>query len=87
MKRHGPGTILKVLLRRWLGIKASPNCPCNSRARQMDTWGPDECERRLDEIVKWLGEEAARRRLPFISALARQAVLFAIRKSRKTAAG
>jgi hypothetical protein len=81
----GPGTELKKLLR-LVGITATPTCPCNARAAQMDVWGADECETRLDEIVGWLREEAGRRHLPFSATVARQAVLLAIRRARKAAA-
>jgi hypothetical protein len=81
----GPGTHLKALLRR-IGITAKPNCPCNAHAAQMDRWGADECERRLDEIVGWLRDEAARRSLPFVELIARQVVLLAIRRARNAAA-
>jgi hypothetical protein len=81
----GPGTELKKLLR-LVGITATPTCPCNARAAQMDIWGADECQQRLDEIVGWLREEAGRRHLPFSATAARQVVLLAIRRARKTAA-
>ena len=81
----GPGTELKKLLR-LVGITAKPNCPCNAHAVQMDIWGADECQQRLDEIVGWLREEAGRRHLPFSETIARQVVLLAIRRARKTAA-
>ena len=82
-KSGGPGTELKGLLKDWLGIVASPNCSCNARARQMDAWGPDECERRLPEIVGWLEEQAKARSLPFVRFAAEQAVKLAIRRARK----
>jgi hypothetical protein len=81
----GPGTELKKLLR-LVGITATPTCPCNAHAVQMDIWGADECQQRLDEIVGWLREEAGRRHLPFSETIARQVVLLAIRRARKTAA-
>lgn len=80
----GPGTELKKLLK-LVGITATPNCPCNARAAQMDAWGPDECEKRLDEIVDWLGEEAGRRRIPFVRMAATQVVRLAIRRARNAA--
>lgn len=82
----GPGTELKAILRNWLGIVASPNCSCNARARQMDEWGPDECERRIPEIVDWLQEQATARKLPFVRFAGEQAVKMAIRRARKKAA-
>lgn len=48
----------------------------------MDAWGPDECERRVDEIVGWLREEAAERGLPFVAVAANAAVHSAIAMSR-----
>ena len=80
----GPGTELKKLLR-LVGITATPTCPCNARAAQMDRWGADECESRQDEIVGWLREEAGRRRLPFVEMLAKKVVALAIRRARKAA--
>ena len=82
---HGPGTHLKGLLA-LIGITASPNCSCNARAKQMDEWGPDECEKRMPEIVTWLGEEAKRRGLPFVRLAGEQIVKMAIRRARKAAA-
>lgn len=81
----GPGTELKKLLLKWFGIKATPDCPCNAHAAQMDEWGPDECEKRLGEIVTWLEEQARARNLPFIRLAGEQMVRLAIRRARKTA--
>lgn len=78
----GPGTELKNLISR-IGLKPSPGCQCNSHAIQMNLWGPDECERRIDQIVGWLREEAARRRLPFVETLGRMLVRRAISNARK----
>jgi hypothetical protein len=81
----GPGTELKGLLKTWLGITAAPNCSCNAHARQMDEWGPDVCEQRIDEIVGWLEQQARARKLPFVRFAAEQAVKLAIRRARKSA--
>lgn len=81
----GPGTELKKILRLF-GITASPTCSCNSRARQMDQWGADECERRIDEIVGWLREQAQARKLPFVAFAAKKLVQAAIARTRKRAA-
>lgn len=80
----GPGTELKGLLK-LIGITSSPNCSCNARARQMDEWGADECERRMPEILAWLEQEATRRGLPFVRFAAEQAVKLAIRRARTKA--
>lgn len=77
----GPGCHLKRLLA-WAFIKPRPGCRCTERAAQMDSWGPDECERRMDEIVGWLREEAEERGLPFVTAAASAAVSAAIAMAR-----
>jgi hypothetical protein len=48
----------------------------------MDAWGPDECDRRLDEIVGWLRTEATGRGLPFVDAVGRVLVRRAIADAR-----
>jgi hypothetical protein len=84
----GPGAELKRLLSR-VGIHAAATCACNARAAQMDRWGPDECENRLEEIVGWLQEEHAKRAaaretiLPFSKLLAANIVKLAIRRARR----
>jgi hypothetical protein len=81
----GPGTRLSELLAGWpLYLTVTPSCPCKKHAAQMDVWGPDECERRLDEIVGWLRDEAASRGLPFVDAVGRILVRRAIAKARLT---
>jgi hypothetical protein len=77
----GPGTELKKMLGK-IGITASSGCSCNSRAVTMDAWGPDVCEKRIDEIVGWLKDEASKRRLPFIEAVGRKIVKWAIKAAR-----
>lgn len=79
-----PGTALTALLSR-IGITYTPDCPCRSRAAIMDAWGCDECERRIDEIVGWLREEADKRGLPFLDAAGRMLVRRAIKNARKQA--
>lgn len=80
----GPGTEMKKLLAQWpLFIQATDDCPCNGHAAQMDVWGCDECERRMDEIVRWLRDEAARRGLPFVDAAGKMLVRRAIRNARR----
>lgn len=81
----GPGTELKALLSR-VGITATPNCTCNAKARQMDEHGAAWCEEHIEEIVGWLREEAAKRRLPFLDAAGRMLVRRAIRNARRAAA-
>lgn len=80
---NGPGTELKKLLAKF-GIKSTATCQCNSHAIQMNLWGPDICEQKIDQILIWLREEAGRKRLPFVDALARMMVRRAIRKARES---
>ena len=85
---YGPGTELKRLLRR-IGIKASPSCACNAKARVMDQneeREPGWCAANIDTIVGWLREEAAKRGLPFIDAIGRLLVRKAVRNSSRRAA-
>jgi hypothetical protein len=84
IQRRGPGTELKRLLA-WFA-SPSDSCECESRAAQMDAWGPDGCREHLNEIVGWLLEEAELRGLPHgtLPQLAAQLlVLRAIRRSEK----
>ena len=78
---NGPGSQLKALLAKF-GIHSSPTCKCNSMARKMDAWGPDESLNHLEEIVDVMEETAQKRGLPFIRTAARLLVRRAISKSR-----
>jgi hypothetical protein len=78
----GPGTELSAILGT-LGLAPLEGCKCKKRARQMDEWGPDGCERNIDAIVGWLEEEAKSRKLPFIRWGAKTLVRVAIRRARK----
>jgi hypothetical protein len=83
----GPGTELKRLLAR-IGIRAGVSCACNSRAAQMDAWGCDECERRLEQVVGWLEQEHRKRLaagetiLPWSRLAAVVVIRLAIRRAR-----
>lgn len=80
----GPGTELKAMLSGWpFYITALPGCPCNEHAKQMDAWGPDVCEQRINEIVAWLQLEATGRGLPFSTLAAKLLVRRAIAKARR----
>jgi hypothetical protein len=78
----GPGTELKKILS-WFGLHDTKGCKCKDRALRMDAWGPDLCLERIDTIVKWLGEEAKRRGVPFSATAGRVLVRWAIRKARR----
>ncbi len=83
-----PGDELRKLLS-GLGIKASGKCRCHAVAAQMNAWGPDECERRIEEIVDAMDAEAKTRGwlrvVPFRKLGARRLVRVAIRNSRRAA--
>lgn len=82
---HGPGTELKALLAK-IGITASPDCKCNSRAIYMDRMEAEQpgwCEAHIDEIVGWLRESAAERGLPFVDIAGRVLVRRAIANARR----
>ena len=78
------GTALKSLIAS-LGIKATPNCTCNARAREADMRGCDWCESNIGTIVGWLREEAEKRGLPFVEFAAKLLVKRAIHNARKAA--
>lgn len=83
---HGPGTELKKLLAGWpLYITASPDCPCNARAAEMDRHGVEWCETNIDTIVEWLREQATARGLPFLDVAGRLLVRRAIANARRNA--
>lgn len=82
----GPGGHLKRLLARF-GIKATGSgCKCTSRAAEMDRNGCEWVEANIDTVVAWLREEAHKRGLPFVDALAKMLIREAVRRARKDAA-
>jgi hypothetical protein len=83
-KTCGPGCQLRRTLA-WWGIRDDGKCGCDSFAAQMDAWGPDECFRRIEEIVEHLRQAAEKKGLPFISTAARIMVGRAIEVARAEA--
>lgn len=85
----GPGSMLKGLLRDWLGIEASPTCRCNGMAIKMDQLGSDWCmsDDGLSEILGVMRDEHGKRWadgstiLPWSDIAARQLVLLACRRA------
>lgn len=75
----GPGTELKKLLS-WFAVD-TPTCECLSRAKLMNTWGPQGCRDNMSTILVWLHEEALNRGLPFVKLVAQQLVLLAISRA------
>ena len=81
----GPGCQLKKSLA-WWGIKDDGSCGCSDYAAMMDAWGPDECWKRLEEIVEHLRQAAAEKGFPFIATAARIMVGRAIESAKKEVA-
>ena len=75
----GPGAQLKKMLAK-VGIRSTPTCSCNARARYMDFMGVVWCEKNIDTIVGWLKEESDKRGLPFIEFVARALINRAIKR-------
>lgn len=72
------GTMLKSLLGR-IGIEASPDCSCNTKAAHMDMMGCQWARDNLDTVVDWLEEEARSRGLPFVRMAGKALVKLTIR--------
>ena len=79
---EGVGTELKGLLS-MIGIKSSPTCSCNKRARSMNEHGIQWCKDNIPTIVGWLEEEAKKRKLPFLKFAATKIVKLAIYRAEK----
>jgi hypothetical protein len=80
----GPGCQLRRSLA-WWGIRDDGKCGCDSFAAQMDAWGPDECWKRIEEIVEHLRQAAEKKGLPFLATAARILVARAIEAARAAA--
>jgi hypothetical protein len=80
----GPGCQLRRSLS-WWGIRDDGSCGCDSFAAKMDAWGPDECWKRIEEIVEHLREAAEKKGLPFVATAARIMVGRAIEAARAAA--
>ena len=74
----GPGCQLRRTLS-WF-VRDDGTCGCAEYAAQMDSWGPDDCEERLDEIVAHLLEQAAKRSI-FLGAVPAAAVIPLVRRA------
>ena len=74
----GPGCQLRRTLS-WF-VRDDGKCGCTEFAAQMDAWGPDECEARLDEIVAHLLEQAEKRSV-FLGAIPAVAVIPLVRRA------
>jgi hypothetical protein len=78
----GPGCQLRRSLA-WF-VRDDGKCGCTEYAAQMDAWGPDVCEARIDEIVAHLVEQAAKRSV-FLGAVPSAAVTVIVRRAIKAA--
>lgn len=80
----GAGTELKKILAT-VGIKSSPTCSCNAKAKKMNEKGIQWCKDNIDTIVDWLQEEAKKRKLPFAKFIGQKIVKLAIKRAEKNA--
>lgn len=78
----GVGTELKKLLKR-IGIVATKNCKCNSRAEIMDRNGISWCELNKHKIMEWLEEESRNRNLPFVKSAVSLIISLSIKRAKK----
>jgi hypothetical protein len=74
----GPGCQLRKTLA-WF-VRDDGKCGCTEYAAQMDTWGPDGCEARMDEIVAHLLEQATKKSV-FLGAVPAAAVVPLVRRA------
>jgi hypothetical protein len=77
----GPGCQLRRSLA-WF-VRDDGSCGCDSFAAKMDAWGPDECWKRIEEIVEHLRGAAEKKGLPFLATAARILVARAIDAARR----
>ena len=75
----GPGCQLRRTLE-WWRIRDDGSCGCHEYAAQMDAWGPDGCDARMDEIVAHLVEQAAKRSV-ILGAIPSAAVVPLVRRA------
>jgi len=61
---HGFGTRLHNLLGT-LSLSEVEGCECSTHKDILDLWTPEYIRSNIDRVVKWLADEARKRRLPF----------------------
>ena len=76
---EGPGTELKKLLS-WF-YSPTKKCNCSTRIQKMNKWGPNECEKRIETIMRWMKHSARINNVPYFEL----AVKLVIRKAIKNA--
>jgi hypothetical protein len=74
----GPGCQLRRTLS-WF-VRDDGQCGCTEYAAQMDAWGPDGCEARIDQIVAHLVEQAAKKSV-FLGAVPSAAITVVVRRA------
>jgi hypothetical protein len=79
---QGVGTELKKIIS-WFNIHATPNCTCNQKAKTMNDNGIEWCKNNQNIILGWLKEEAEKRKLPFITYVAKKVIKIAIYRAEK----
>ena len=59
-QRPRVGDVLAEMIHSRYAQTIRGGCDCESHVREMNEWGPDGCETRLEEIVGWLIESASK---------------------------
>lgn len=82
---QGPGTELKRLLKKMLGIK--PCQTCQYYARQMNHHGVEWCKANVETILDWLADNAKKRGWIFSKTIVRPVVMRAITNAERKMVG
>jgi guanylate kinase len=81
-KLDGPGTELKKLIS-WFYSPIKKKCKCKTRIQKMNQWGPDECEKRIETITRWLKHSARINKTIYNETIVKILIRKAIRNARK----
>ena len=82
-KHQGVGTCLTELIPDAFKILVRDDCNCKLEARQLNNLGPDECEKRFDEIATHIANKAPRLLLPVSKPMVGRWLKQAIKEARK----
>lgn len=74
MLGNGFGTQLANLFKH-LSLSEVKGCECPGHQDLLDLWTPEYIRSNIDLVVKWLGKESRKRRIPFLPFLAKRILL------------
>lgn len=63
---------------KYLGIEDSPDCGCSGHKDILNLWTKDYIQTHREKVIRWLGNESRKRRLPFSPRLVRKFLSFLI---------